>query len=120
MKSSTARKPCFETTLNYIAETSLPELTDDWVTSNLNTQLGITSVEGLRSYVEGILLFEQQANEIYTQLNDQLTISEDLPEEVTSYFEDLYLQQPYAYAQMSGMSLNDFWLQAASPMQKPT
>src|SRR5699024_9878611 len=75
------KEAVFETTLNYIAETSLPELTDDWVTSNLNTQLGITSVEGLRSYVEGILLFEQQANEIYTQLNDQLTISEDLPEE---------------------------------------
>ena len=109
------KEAVFETTLNYIAETSLPELTDDWVTSNLNTQLGITSVEGLRSYVEGILLFEQQANEIYTQLNDQLTISEDLPEEVTSYFEDLYLQQPYAYAQMSGMSLNDFLAASGIP-----
>lgn len=109
------KEAVFETTLNYISETTTPELTDEWVANNINADLGLTTVAALRDHVKGILLFEQQANAIYTQLNDQLTISDELPEAVTSYFEDMYLQQPYAYAQMSGMSLDDFMAASGIP-----
>ena len=74
------KEAVFTTTLNSIQETQLPELTDAWVQENLNQELGLTSVDTLKSYVEGILLFDQQANEIYSQLNEQLTVAEELPE----------------------------------------
>ena len=102
------KEAVFTTTLNSIQETQLPELTDAWVQENLNQELGLTSVDPLKSYVEGILLFDQQANEIYSQLNEQLTVAEELPESLVKYFEDYYLLTPFLYSQMSGATLDDF------------
>ena len=102
------KEAVFTTTLNSIQETQLPELTDAWVQENLNQELGLTSVDTLKSYVEGILLFDQQANEIYSQLNEQLTVAEELPESLVKYFEDYYLLTPLLYSQMSGATLDDF------------
>lgn len=102
------KEAVFTTTLNSIQETQLPELTDAWVQENLNQELGLTSVDTLKSYVEGILLFDQQANEIYSQLNEQLTVAEELPESLVKYFEDYYLLTPFLYSQMSGATLDDF------------
>lgn len=102
------KEAVFTTTLNSIQEPQLPELTDAWVQENLNQELGLTSVDTLKSYVEGILLFDQQANEIYSQLNEQLTVAEELPESLVKYFEDYYLLTPFLYSQMSGATLDDF------------
>ncbi len=102
------KEAVFTTTLNSIQETQLPELTDAWVQENLNQELGLTSVDTLKSYVEGILLFDQQADEIYSQLNEQLTVAEELPESLVKYFEDYYLLTPFLYSQMSGATLDDF------------
>lgn len=102
------KEAVFTTTLNSIQETQLPELTDAWVQENLNQELGLTSVDTLKSYVEGILLFDQQTNEIYSQLNEQLTVAEKLPESLVKYFEDYYLLTPFLYSQMSGATLDDF------------
>ncbi len=103
------KEAVFTTTLNSIQETRLPQLTDAWVQENLNQELGLTSVDTLKSYVEGILLFDQQANEIYSQLNEQLTVAEELPESLVKYFdEDYYLLTPFLYSQMSGATLDDF------------
>lgn len=102
------KEAVFTTTLNSIQETQLPELTDAWVQENLNQELGLTSVDTLKSYVEGILLFDQQANEIYSQLNEQLTVAEELPESLVKYFEDYYLLTPFLYSQMNGATLDDF------------
>lgn len=102
------KEAVFETTLNSIQETKLPELTDAWVQENLNQDLGLTSVDTLKSYVEGILLFDQQANELYGELNDQLTVSDELPETLVKYFEDYYLLTPFLYSQMSGSTLDEF------------
>ena len=102
------KEAVFTTTLNSIQETQLPELTDAWVQENLNQELGLTSVDTLKSYVEGILLFDQQTNEIYSQLNEQLTVAEELPESLVKYFEDYYLLTPFLYSQMSGATLDDF------------
>ena len=98
----------FSTTLNYISETVTPELTDDFVKENLSENLGLNDVATLNSYISDMLLFSQQTNELYSQLSSTLSVQGDAPAALTKYFEDYYLESPYLYAQMYGMSLDEF------------
>lgn len=102
------KEAVFATTLNYIAETVTPDLTDDFVKENLSENLGLDSVDALNTYVSDMLLFSQQTNELYTQLSEKLTVEGEVPAELTKYFEDYYLSTPYLYAQMYGVSLDEF------------
>lgn len=102
------KEAVFATTLNYISETVTPELTDDFVKENLSENLGLDSVATLNSYVSDMLLFSQQTNELYSQLSENLTVQGEVPAELTKYFEDYYLSSPYLYAQMYGVSLDEF------------
>lgn len=98
----------FSTTLNYISETVTPELTDDFVKEKLSGTLGMSDVATLNSYISNMLLFDQQTSELYTQLSNSLSVQGEVPAELTKYFEDYYLQNPYLYAQMTGMTLDAF------------
>lgn len=102
------KEAVFATTLNYIAETVTPDLTDDFVKENLSENLGLDSVDALNTYVSDNLLFSQQISELYTQLSEKLTVEGEVPAELTKYFEDYYLSTPYLYAQMYGFSLDEF------------
>lgn len=102
------KEAVFATTLNYISESVTPELTDDFVKENLNESLGLDSVETLNTYISDMLLFSQQTNELYSQLSEKLTVKGEVPAELTKYFEDYYLSSPYLYAQMYGVSLDEF------------
>ncbi len=102
------KEAVFATTLNYISESVTPDLTDDFVKENLNKSLGLDSVETLNTYISDMLLFSQQTNELYSQLSEKLTVEGEVPAELTKYFEDYYLSSPYLYAQMYGVSLDEF------------
>lgn len=102
------KEAVFATTLNYVEQTTLPELTDAWVQEHLNQALGLTSVAGVNEYVRGLLLYDQQANEIYNELTSQLTVADEAPAELVKYFEDYYLLTPYLYSQMNGVTLDEF------------
>ena len=96
----------FATTLNYINEDVTPDLTDDWVSSNLAESMGMNNVAELKTFVSNSLLFSQEANELYGQLYDAAEVNTDtLPEDVQQYFTNTVLYQPYLYAQMRGVSL---------------
>lgn len=96
----------FATTLNYINEDVTPDLTDDWVSSNLAESMGMNNVAELKTFVSNSLLFNQEANELYGQLYDAAEVNTDtLPEDVQQYFTNTVLYQPYLYAQMRGVSL---------------
>lgn len=103
----------FSTTLNYINEDVTPDLTDDWVSSNLSDSMGMNNVAELKTFVSNSLLFNQEANELYGQLYDATEVNTDtLPEDVQQYFTNTVLYQPYLYAQMYGVSLEDMLSQA--------
>lgn len=103
----------FATTLNYINEDVTPDLTDDWVSSNLADSMGMNNVAELKNYVNNSLLFNQEANELYGQLYDAAEVNTDtLPEDVQQYFTNTVLYQPYLYAQMYGVSLETMLSQA--------
>lgn len=97
----------FATTLNYISEQVTPELTDTWVTDNLNESLGLSTVDALNAYVSDTLLFDQQSSNVYSQLNETATIADELPDALTSYLESWYLYSPYQYSQMYGVGLEE-------------
>ena len=103
----------FATTLNYINEDVTPDLTDDWVSSNLAESMGMNNVAELKTFVNNSLLFNQEANELYGQLYDAVEVNTDtLPEDVQQYFTNTVLYQPYLYAQMYGVSLETMLSQA--------
>lgn len=103
----------FATTLNYINEDVTPDLTDDWVSSNLAESMGMNNVAELKTFVSNSLLFSQEANELYGQLYDTAEVNTDtLPEDVQQYFTNTVLYQPYLYAQMRGVSLETMLSQA--------
>ena len=103
----------FATTLNYINEDVTPDLTDDWVSSNLAESMGMNNVAELKTFVSNSLLFSQEANELYGQLYDAAEVNTDtLPEDVQQYFTNTVLYQPYLYAQMRGVSLETMLSQA--------
>lgn len=97
----------FATTLNYINEDVTPDLTDDWVSSNLAESMGMNNVAELKAFVSNSLLFSQESNELYGQLYNAADVSTDLPENVQQYFTDIILYQPYMYAKMYGISMED-------------
>ena len=103
----------FATTLNYINEDVTPDLTDDWVSSNLAESMGMNNVAELKTFVSNSLLFNQEANELYGQLYDAAEVNTDtLPEDVQQYFTNTVLYQLYRYAQMRGVSLETMLSQA--------
>lgn len=103
----------FATTLNYINEDVTPDLTDDWVSSNLAESMGMNNVAELKTFVSNSLLFSQEANDLYGQLYDAAEVNTDtLPEDVQQYFTNTVLYQPYLYAQMRGVSLETMLSQA--------
>lgn len=101
------KEAVFKTTLNYISETVMPELTDEWVAENLSESFGLNDVAAVREDARANLLFEQQANEVYSQLLNGATFAEEMPEELVTYFENWYLYTPFMYSQMYGMPLSD-------------
>ena len=103
------KEALFKTTLNHINVTVLPELTDEWVMDNLHEQMGLADVASLNSFVNDSLLFEQQANAVYSQLSQNSTLSEELPEDAVNYFRDLSLSRYYVMASAYGMTLDDLF-----------
>lgn len=106
------KEAVFTTTLNYISESVVPELNDDWVYSNLYESNGLEDVDSLYSYVENTLLFNQCANELYAELYESVTVEGELPDSVNEYFTNYYLYQPYLYAQAYGMTVSDIVAQS--------
>lgn len=97
----------FETTLNYINETVLPELTDDWVVENLSEATPFTDVATLNAYAQRQVSFNNQCNDVFAALRDKATFSETLPEEALEYYRDNFRYEIYSMAQSYGVSMND-------------
>lgn len=96
----------FATTLNYISEKVTPELTDDWVATNLKDSLQVNTVAELQATVRKELLFSNESSAVYTQLSQGAVYADTLPAELSEYFTNWYLSSPYSYAQNYGMTLD--------------
>lgn len=97
----------FNTTLNYISETVLPELTDSWVADNLTDPMGLSDVASLQSFVKKQIAFNNQYTDVYTALHDKVSFAKELPESSKEYFRDVLLFGVYSYAQNYNVSMTD-------------
>lgn len=101
------KEAVFNVTINYITETVSPELNDQFVTENLTASYGWTTVDEMRSHMKEDL----KKNSIYRYIQDYMvensTVS-STPESIISYQEKSLLAYYQGYAEMYGMSLDDF------------
>ena len=98
----------FVTTLHYISEEKLPELTDDFVKENLFEDTGFKTVKELQAYAEEELLFERKADIIMGLLYENTQFADPMPEDFAQYFKDWTLVSAYQYAMMYGMDMASF------------
>ena len=64
----------FSTTLNYISETVLPELTDEWVQENLTDAMGFADVSELNAFVSNQISLSNQSGDVYSALYAKTSI----------------------------------------------
>ena len=97
----------FETTINYIAESKLPELTDEFVKENLQESEGYTSVEDMKAKLKEDLYQSNKLQYLYEYILDNSEFQE-LPEDVVE--EQLDLQLKYVESQLSatGATLDQY------------
>lgn len=74
----------FTITMNYITETVVPELTDEWVQANLTEYYAITKAEEVEPLLREELLFQNQAEYIYSYLMENAVFAE-IPDVVLNY-----------------------------------
>lgn len=102
----------FEVKVNYIGETQLPELTDEFVQG-----LGIencTTVDQLREYAYDVAL-DSYENSIKSQISQKVmagSVFQNPPEEMVERYYNMLLEEMTRTAASYGMDLNTFMMQA--------
>ncbi|MBQ7860442.1 MAG: FKBP-type peptidyl-prolyl cis-trans isomerase [Faecalibacterium sp.] len=97
----------FTVTLNHITETVVPELTDDWVMSNMFDLYGITKADEVAPRIHEDILYTNQANYIYDYLMDHATFGE-VPAKVLAFEVNSCLEYYAGYAAYYGLTLEEF------------
>lgn len=97
----------FETTINYIEESTLPELTDEFVAENLQESEGYTSVEDMRTKIREDQYEMNKQQYLYEYILDNSEFKE-LPSDFVD--EQLTLQMRYVETQLqsTGASLDEY------------
>ncbi|MDR1808607.1 MAG: trigger factor [Propionibacteriaceae bacterium] len=97
----------FVTTINYITETTTPELTDEFVAENLTADYGWTTVEEMKDGLRADLRKTQVQDYIYSYLTTDVTVSE-VPEALLENGRQAATARYQAYADSYGMDLDTF------------
>lgn len=99
------KEAVFKTTLNYIKESKNPDLTDDWVASNLGETMNLNNIDELNDFVKNTMLYDQQASTVYSALHDKVSFAKELPQSVLDYYRDVVLYRVYSYAKNYGTTM---------------
>lgn len=98
----------FETTINYIQETKTPELTDEFVATNLASYYEVSTVDELKAYLEDALTQAKTDDYLYNYVLENSTFAEELPAVFTEYQKEDMLAYYASFASSYGMTLEDF------------
>lgn len=112
VESLNGKDAVFSVTINYIQETSTPDLTDEWVSQNLQATYGWTTVAEMRQSISDSL----QATNLQQYVTDYVTqnsTATEIPESIVSYQEGLLVYQYESYAASFGMDLESMLQMAA-------
>jgi len=97
----------FVTTINYISEDIMPELTDDFVAEYLSAEYGWSTAEEVREHIFSDL----QHNAVQQYALEHLTVAADIhsvPTVLIDYQKETLLLTYQGYADSYGMDLDDF------------
>jgi len=94
----------FKTTINYIVEESVPELTDEFVTSNLT---GYSDAQDVIDKTRQDLVYQKEQTYIQDYLMQNSTFK-DIPQSLYDYQNDCITTFYSAYASAYGMTLDQF------------
>lgn len=97
----------FVTTVNYISENSLPELTDEFVEANLKEQYGWTTASDVTEYIINYMTRSKLMNYALDYLKTKSVISE-IPEAILSWQKGTLTSYYASGATQYGYSLEDF------------
>lgn len=102
----------FSTTINYISEKSTPEVTDEWVSENLKSMYGWSTVDEMRDGIRQSLETSNLASYVQSYVLDNAQVSE-VPQVITDYQADLLVSQYQTYADKMGTDLATMLKQVA-------
>jgi len=97
----------FAITVNYITETSVPELTDAFVSENLSASKGWTTVEEMKADILSDLQDSAISGYIQNYVVDNTTVK-SLPDSIFVYQENATVKSYQDYADYYQMELDDF------------
>ena len=86
-------------------ESKNPDLTDDWVASNLGETMNLNTIDELNDFVKNTMLYDQQASTVYSALHDKVSFAKELPQSVLDYYRDVVLYRVYSYAKNYGTTM---------------
>ena len=101
------KEAVFSVTLNSIAESVTPELTDEWVDSNFGVTDDLHTADALRSYFNTALYNDNYENAIVDYLMANAEFKE-LPSSITNYYICMFLNYYSRYASTYSMDLDAF------------
>ena len=94
----------FKTTINYISETEMPAITDDWVAENLSSTYGWNSVDDMRNGIRQSLESSKVSSAVQTYLMENSQVSE-VPQVISDYQAGVLVAQYQTYADKMGTDL---------------
>ncbi|HBN83010.1 MAG TPA: hypothetical protein DDZ89_04140 [Clostridiales bacterium] len=97
----------FAVTVNYILETKLPELSDQFVKDNLTAEYGWTDLQGMKDAIRDDLKRVALENFVQSYMLENSTVN-SLPDTMIKYQEDSIIGYFEEYAQYNGMEYKDF------------
>lgn len=96
----------FVTTINYISESVTPELTDEFVSTNLKEAYGASTVAELNDAVMERILASTVKDYLTQYLISNSTCS--VPDELREYVQNICIDYYTSYASAYGMTIEDF------------
>ena len=97
----------FSVTLNYISETVLPEMTDEWVQENLTEAMGFANAADVTAFASNQVSLSNQSSAVFSALYNKATFAEEMPQSVLDYYRDVLLFGVRNYAVNYGVTMTD-------------
>ncbi|NMB95644.1 MAG: hypothetical protein GYA02_03400 [Clostridiaceae bacterium] len=97
----------FKTTVNYIVESTIPELTDKFVADNLSSTYGWHTVEEMENDIRNNLQGSSMSSFLQKYITENSTVK-SVPENVMKYQEDSMISYLESFVSYNNMDLKDF------------
>lgn len=101
------KEAVFVTTINYIAETVTPELSDSFVEENFSESKGWKTVDAMKASIKEELERKKVLNYVSNYLKTEFTV-ETIPDEIIKYHEGIVIDYYKGYATYYGVEFDEF------------